>query len=198
MSDDAPQDGPAWEEGAGMSQSMYSPLDLPIDFEAFYLGHQEAFHGYAEAHFGTRAAAEEVIHKVFLEILAGWTDLLSTGNLEQGAWAIVRRAVHDRLELEGRLPAFIVNGPITQALAATRDRIQAMESSSGLYEAIGELQGRQFEVIVLRFILGYPTVKVAWYMGIDDRTVDHHIRRAKERLRTKLQIPQDRKRKGEQ
>lgn len=50
------------EHGLGMSQSMYVPLDLPLDFEAFYLGHQEAFHAYAEVHFGGRTAAEEVIH----------------------------------------------------------------------------------------------------------------------------------------
>ncbi|EPH41456.1 sigma-70 family RNA polymerase sigma factor [Streptomyces aurantiacus] len=197
MSDDVQDDNTSWEERAALSQSMYVPLDLPIDFEAFYLGHQEAFHDYAEVHFGTRTAAEEVIHQVFLEIHAGWTELLSAGNLEQGAWAIVRRAVHDRVELEGRLPAFVINGPIAQALAATRDRMQTMESSSGLYEAIGQLHGSQFEVIVLRYVLGYPASKVAWYMGIDERTVGHHIRRAKERLRVKLQLPEDRK-KGDQ
>ncbi|MFI1731051.1 RNA polymerase sigma factor [Streptomyces acidicola] len=198
--DDALEGDPPSEYGLGLSQSMFVPLDLPLDFEAFYLGHQTAFHAYAEVHFGTRAAAEEVIHEVFLEIHAGWTELLSAGNLEQGAWAIVRRAVHDRLELEGRAPAFVINGPIAQALAATRDKLQKMESTSGLYEAIAELPNRQFEVIVLRYLLGYPTTKVAWFVGIDERTVGHHLRRGKERLRIKLGLPDDRKKpkkKGE-
>ncbi|MER6015926.1 RNA polymerase sigma factor [Streptomyces bluensis] len=198
--DDALEGAPPAEYGLGLSQSMFVPLDLPLDFEAFYLGHQTAFHAYAEVHFGTRAAAEEVIHEVFLEIHAGWTELLSAGNLEQGAWAIVRRAVHDRLELEGRAPAFVINGPIAQALAATRDKLQKMESTSGLYEAIAELPNRQFEVIVLRYLLGYPTAKVAWFVGIDERTVGHHLRRGKERLRIKLGLPDDRKKpkkKGE-
>ncbi|GGZ86753.1 RNA polymerase sigma factor [Streptomyces bluensis] len=197
---DALEGEPPAEYGLGLSQSMFVPLDLPLDFEAFYLGHQTAFHAYAEVHFGTRAAAEEVIHEVFLEIHAGWTELLSAGNLEQGAWAIVRRAVHDRLELEGRAPAFVINGPIAQALAATRDKLQKMESTSGLYEAIAELPNRQFEVIVLRYLLGYPTAKVAWFVGIDERTVGHHLRRGKERLRIKLGLPDDRKKpkkKGE-
>ncbi|MBA2811167.1 sigma-70 family RNA polymerase sigma factor [Streptomyces sp. KM273126] len=198
--DDALEGDPPSDYGLGLSQSMFVPLDLPLDFEAFYLGHQTAFHAYAEVHFGTRAAAEEVIHEVFLEIHAGWTELLSAGNLEQGAWAIVRRAVHDRLELEGRAPAFVINGPIAQALAATRDKLQKMESTSGLYEAIAELPNRQFEVIVLRYLLGYPTTKVAWFVGIDERTVGHHLRRGKERLRIKLGLPDDRKKpkkKGE-
>ncbi|MFD1659055.1 RNA polymerase sigma factor [Streptomyces caeni] len=138
----APEGAPPPEYGAGRSQSMYLPLELPLDFEAFCLGHQEVFHAYAEVHFGTRAVAEEVIHEVFLQIHAGWTQLLSTGNLEQGAWAIVRRAVHDRLERERRAPAFVINGPIVQALAAARDKLKKMESSSGLYEAIGCCEGR--------------------------------------------------------
>lgn len=200
MSHNDAQEGSSQEYGLGLAQSMYVPLDLPIDFEAFYLGHQEAFHGYAEVHFGTRAAAEEVIHEVFLEIHAGWAELLSAGSLEQGAWAIVRRAVHDRLEAEGRAPAFIINGPIAQALATTKDRLQRMQSTTGLYEAIADLPNRQFEVIVLRYLLGYPTAKVAWFMGIDERTVGHHLRRGKERLRLKLGLPEERKKpkqKGE-
>ncbi|KUM99092.1 RNA polymerase subunit sigma [Streptomyces yokosukanensis] len=195
--DDALEGAPPPAQGAGLSQSMYLPLDLPLDFEAFYLGHQEVFHAYAEVHFGTRETAEEVIHEVFLQIHAGWMELLSAGNLEQGTWAIVRRAVHDRLDREGRAPAFVINGPIAQAmdkaLATARDKLHKMESSSGLYEAIAELPNRQFEVIVLRYILGYPTSKVAWYVGIDERTVGHHLRRGKERLRIKLGLPDERK-----
>ncbi|MEW1776631.1 sigma-70 family RNA polymerase sigma factor [Streptomyces sp. NPDC086777] len=202
--DDVPEDSPAPDQGVRLSQDMYQPLDLAIDFEAFYLGHQEPFHAYAEVHFGTRELAEEVIHEVFLQIHAGWTQLLSSGSLEQGAWAIMRRAVHDRLEREGRAPAFVINGPIAQALApalaTARDKLHKMESATGLYEAIAELPNRQFEVIVLRYILGYPTAKVAWYVGIDERTVGHHLRRGKERLRLKLGLPDERKRphqKGE-
>ncbi|MFJ9714237.1 RNA polymerase sigma factor [Streptomyces sp. NPDC101234] len=202
--DDAPEDASAADQSSGLSQSMFLPLDLPLDFEAFYLGHQEPFHAYAEVHFGTREVAEDVIHEVFLQIHAGWTELLSSGSLEQGAWAIMRRAVHDRLEREGRAPAFVINGPIAQALscalATVRDKLQKMESTSGLYEAISELPNRQFEVIVLRYVLGYPTAKVAWYVGIDERTVGHHLRRGKERLRIKLGLPDERKKpqpKGE-
>ncbi|MEU3855272.1 sigma-70 region 4 domain-containing protein [Streptomyces sp. NPDC029554] len=68
-----------------------------------------------------------------------------------------------------------------------------MQSTTGLYEAIAELPNRQFEVIVLRYLLGYPTSRVAWFMGIDERTVGHHLRRGKERLRVKLNLPDERK-----
>ncbi|MBL1109770.1 sigma-70 family RNA polymerase sigma factor [Streptomyces sp. 5-8] len=160
--------------------------ELPPDFEAFYLGHQEMFCAYAEIHFGSRTTAEEVVHVALVEVLAGWTELLRSENLVRGAWAIVRRTVHDRLKLENRAPAFAIKGPIAQALAAARDQLKMIESASGLYGAIAELPGRQFDVIVLRYMLGYPASKVAWYMGIDERTVGYHLRRGRERLRVML------------
>lgn len=167
------------------AQSPEQSSQLPPEFEAFYLGREGMYRAYAEAHFGSRETAEEIVHTAFLEILADWTELLSSENLEQGAWAVVRRTVHNRLELERQDPAFTF-GPIAQALAATRDKLQTIESRNGLYGAIAELPNRQYEVIVLRYLLGYPTSKVAWYLGIDERTVGHHIRRGRERLRDML------------
>lgn len=196
MSDDDVHDSA--REHRSRLTPVHVPLDLPLDFEALYLGHQESFHAYAEVHFGSREAAEEVIHKVFMEILGGWEELLRAGSLEQGAWAIVRRAVDDQLRREGRAPAFVINGPIAHALRATRNRLRVMESSSGLYAAIADLPGRQFEVIVLRYILGYPATKVAWYVGVDVRTVGHHIRRGRERLRVVLGLPAADTRKREE
>lgn len=189
VQDDAPG-------GSCDGEAEHVPLDLPLDFEAFYLGHQESFHAYAEVHFGSRKAAEEVIHHVFLEILNGWDQLLRTGNVDQGAWAIVRRVVNEQLDKDCRAPAFVINGPIAQTLRAARDKLQIMESTSGLYAAIADLPGRQFEVIVLRFVLGYPTAKVAWYVGLDERTVGHHLRKGRERLRVALGLPAEPRRKG--
>ncbi|MFI6862788.1 RNA polymerase sigma factor [Streptomyces sp. NPDC050421] len=197
MSDKDVREGASPERGHERAGAMtHVPLDLPLDFEAFYLGHQESFHAYAEVHFGSRKAAEDVVHNVFLEILGGWDQLLRTGNVDQGAWAIVRRAVSAQLDKDDRAPAFVINGPIAQTLRSARDKLQIMESASGLYAEIAELPGRQFEVIVLRYILGYPTTKVAWFVGLDERTVDHHIRRGRERLRVKLGLPAEPRRKG--
>ncbi|WP_405854083.1 hypothetical protein OG407_01120 [Streptomyces sp. NBC_01515] len=46
---------------------------------------------------------------------------------------------------------------------------------------------------MLRYILDCPTTKVAWYVGIDQRTVGHHLNRDKECLRIKLDLPDERK-----
>ncbi|PJE96080.1 sigma-70 family RNA polymerase sigma factor [Streptomyces carminius] len=173
-----------------------APLPLPLDVQAFYLGHQELYHDYAEAQLGDRRAAEDAVHEVFREIRGCWYELLREGNLEQRAWAVVRRIVAARLEDEERPPAFVLNGPVTRALRAARDQFRILHGSRGLYEAIADLPPRQFDVIVLRYVLGYPPDKIAWFMGLHERTVDYHARRAKEHLRSRLGLPAPAARRG--
>ncbi|MET9759978.1 sigma-70 family RNA polymerase sigma factor [Streptomyces sp. NPDC006372] len=180
--DVSPQDG-------GKDQPVQAPPDLPLDFEGFYLGHQEFFHDFAEIHFGSRRTAERVIHQVFLEILGGWDELLQQGDLEQQTLAVLHRGVTRRLEEDGRPPAFLINGPITKNLEAVRSQLELSSSADGLYEEILALPSRQFTVIVLRHLLGYPTKRIARYMGLDTRTVDYHGRKGKERLRIRLGLP---------
>lgn len=180
--DASPQDG-------GYGQRVQDPPDLPLDFEGFYLGHQEFFHAFAEIHLGGRRAAEEVVHQVFLEILGGWTELLQQGDLEQQALAVLNRSVQRRLRGDGRPPAFVINGPISMRLKAVRSQLEITDGATGLYEAIVELPTRQFTVITMRYLLGYDTRQIARYMGLDPRTVDYHGRKAKERLRARLHLP---------
>ncbi|MEE1942940.1 sigma-70 family RNA polymerase sigma factor [Streptomyces sp. TRM 70361] len=162
---------------------------LPLDFEAFYLGHQEFFHAFAEIHLGSRRAAEQVVHQVFLEILGGWEELLQQDDLEQQTLAVLHRRVTDRLRREERPAAFVINAPIAHHLQAVRNQLELATGFSGLYEAIYELPTRQFTVIVLRYLLGYDTKQIAGYMGLDPRTVDYHGRKGKERLRVQLRLP---------
>jgi RNA polymerase sigma factor (sigma-70 family) len=200
VNDDVPNQAATAPEG---SPPVSALMDLPLEFEAFYLVHQEAFHDYAEVNLGGRDTAEDAVHRGCLEILGNWEALLADGNLEQQAWAIMRRTVTRQLEADDRPPALVINGPILRALhtgqllGSARDRLQLMESSRGLYAAIADLPSRQFDVIVLRYILGYPASRVAWLLGLkNDRTIDFHIRKAKERLRIQLGLPDDTPRKG--
>ncbi|MGW1171280.1 hypothetical protein [Streptomyces sp. NPDC001153] len=105
--DVSPQDG-------GHGQPVQAPPELPLDFEGFYLGHQEFFHDFAEIHLGSRRAAEQVVHQVFLEILGGWDELLQQGDLEQQTLAVLHRGVTRRPDEDGRPPAFLINGPIAK------------------------------------------------------------------------------------
>jgi RNA polymerase sigma factor (sigma-70 family) len=171
------------------SRAVDEPLALPLDFEAFVLSHQQFFHAYAELHCGSRPAAESIVHDVFLEILAVWDGLLQEDELERRTLAVLHRHVTRRLAREGRDPAYIINGQIEQNLRALRGELELAESRIGLYEAISELPVRQYTVIVLRYLLGYPTGRIARFMSLDDRTVNYHCRRARERLGRKLGLP---------
>lgn len=200
MNDDVPNQAASASDS---SQPVGALAELPLDFEALYLTHQEAFHDYAEVTLGNRDTAEEAVHHGFLEILGNWEALLADGNLEQQAWAIVRRTVSRQLEADDRPPALVINGPILRALHtadlmdSARDRLMLMEGSKGVYAAIADLPSRQFDVIVLRYMLGYHSSRVAWLLGLkNERTVDYHIRKAKERLRHELGLPAETPRKG--
>jgi RNA polymerase sigma-70 factor (ECF subfamily) len=142
-----------------------APLPLPVEFEALYILHQEAFHDFALAALGTNDAAERAIHRAFLEILRHWDRLSEESeDLQQEIWAIVRRTV------------------ISEELLSLREQMAALDSGSGLYAALGSLPPRQFDVMVLRYIGGHDTKRISWYMGVTQSTVDYHCRKARERL----------------
>ncbi|MFJ9597899.1 sigma-70 family RNA polymerase sigma factor [Streptomyces virginiae] len=206
MSDDvsadvSPQDGgfaaPDTEEllallADGVTFDPEPPEDvpeLPLDFQGFYIGHQEFFHAFAEIHLGSSQLAVELVHHVFLEIRAGWDELLQEGDLEQQALAVLSRHVTRRLEQDGRRPAFVINTPIARAMNQAREKLEMITGHNGLYEAITELPTRQFTVIVLKYLLGYETPRIARYMGLHERTVDYHGRKGTERLRIQLRLP---------
>lgn len=143
-------------------------LPLPLEFEALYLLNQVAFHDLALAVLGTNDAAERAVHRGFLEILNLWDKLKAESeDLQQEVWAIMRRTV------------------ISEELLSLREQMAALDSGSGLYEALGNLPPRQFDVMVLRYIGGHSAKRIGWYMGVTASTVDYHCRQARKRLSPK-------------
>ncbi|MFG2615753.1 RNA polymerase sigma factor [Streptomyces anulatus] len=148
----------------GSSPVADAVLPLPLEFEAHYVTHQDAYHQYALFYLGSNDAAEEAVHRAFYEILRHWDALLAESNLQQQAWSIMRRVV------------------ISQSLMSFRKKIILMHSGRGLFAALSKLPARQFDVVVLRYVAQYDTKRIGWYLGITDSTVDYHCRKAKERL----------------
>ncbi|MGK5497286.1 RNA polymerase sigma factor [Streptomyces sp. URMC 125] len=152
------------EDGGSPAADAEAVLPLPLEFEALYVATQEAFHHYALFYLGTNDPAEDAVHRAYLEILNHWNALLEESNLQQQAWAILRRVV------------------MSQALMGFRRKLALLRSDVGLYKAICSLPPRQFDAIVLRHVLDCDTKKISWYMGVSTSTVDYHCRKAKERL----------------
>jgi RNA polymerase sigma-70 factor (ECF subfamily) len=65
-----------------------------------------------------------------------------------------------------------------------------LEGEIGLYGAIAALPERQYDVMVLRYVLRAPDEDVAAYLGIELSTVRSHVRHARRRLARMLDIPE--------
>jgi RNA polymerase sigma-70 factor (ECF subfamily) len=155
------------------------PRPVPLEFEALWVANQEHFHQYARLVSGNWQAAEDTVHRAFLEILNLWDELLQSSNMQAEIWAIFRKTV------------------VSQQLNSFRDGLCHLEPDEeiGLYRALRKLPPRQFDAIVLRQVMNLETSKIAWYLGVTNRTVDYHCRKAKERL--EQAVPSHLKNKGE-
>lgn len=168
------------------------PERIPVAFWAFRDTFHRAYRHYARLQLGDDRLAGQVVHRVFLSLLLGWTRLMEEANPAASAWAHLKEAVDEVLLFEGRDSAL----PETAAFARVRrsviedkrDEIAAMESSVGLYPAIARLPGAQFDVVVLQYVLDFTTSETARIMGVTDATVRSHRQHARQRLAQDLGI----------
>ncbi|MFF3949148.1 RNA polymerase sigma factor [Streptomyces sp. NPDC001902] len=161
---------------------------LPDTFTAFYCLHHKAYLRYAHLQLDSRPAAEQVVEDVFVQLATMWPHVLKQPNVDSYAWAALKEEVARRLEIQGRAPALVETAAFEQIRRRSRRTFAVLESSLGLYTAIARLPERQYDVIVLRFVLGYPMRQVAELMGITYGTVRSHVRGARRRLARDLGI----------
>ncbi|WP_329182794.1 sigma-70 family RNA polymerase sigma factor [Actinacidiphila glaucinigra] len=161
---------------------------LPDTFTAFYCLHHQAYLRYAHLQLDSRPAAEQVVEDVFVQLATVWPHVLLQPNVDSYAWAALKEEVARRLEIQSRAPALVETAAFEQIRRKTRKTFAVLESSLGLYTAIARLPERQYDVIVLHFVLGYPMRQVAVLMGVTYATVRSHVRGARRRLARDLEI----------
>jgi RNA polymerase sigma factor (sigma-70 family) len=161
---------------------------LPLDFSAFYSLHHKAYLRYAHIQLGSRGQAEEAVEDVFVGLAAAWGHVLQQPSVAAYAWATLKEEVARRLEIPSRRLALVETAAFAAVRQASRARMEALESSLGLYAAIARLPERHYDVIVLHYVLGIPQRQVARLMGIDYGTVRSHLRSARRRLARELGI----------
>lgn len=162
---------------------------LPRSFEAFHELNHLAYLRFAHAELGTREEAEEVVELAFTQLALNWTDVLSQADCEAFAWMVLKQQVGEYLVHRDRSRALVETAAFARrVLRASHDQFAELESRIGLYTAIAELPERQYNVILLRFVLGYPTDRTARIMGITEATVRSLVRLARRRLARELAL----------
>lgn len=161
---------------------------LPDTFTAFYSLHHKVYLRYAHLQLDSRPEAELVVEDVFVQLATMWPHVLQQPTVDGYAWAVLKEEVARRLEVQGRGVALVETAAFAAARRESRTTFAVLESSLGLYAAIARLPERQYDVIVLRFVLGYPMRQVAALMGVTYGTVRSHVRGARRRLARDLGI----------
>jgi RNA polymerase sigma factor (sigma-70 family) len=167
---------------------------LPPALEAFHDLYVKAYLNYAHTMLGDKAAALAVVRRCFSHLALNWERVMRAQSPEAYAWALLKVRVDTHLRLAGRESRMVETAAFQRTartvLESVRCRFEVMETSLGLYTAIASLPERQYDVIVLLYVLGYPSGRVAGIMGVERDTVRSHRRLAKRRIAQKLGLPQ--------
>ncbi|MFF3013322.1 sigma-70 family RNA polymerase sigma factor [Streptomyces sp. NPDC057939] len=161
---------------------------LPVEFTAFHSQQHRTYLRYAHLQLGNAKMAEEVVDDVFTFLLKVWDQALREAGLHGFAWAVLREHVERRLAVLARPVAMVETAWFAALRRTSRERLELLESKLGLYAAIAELSEREYDVVLLSFLLGNESDTVARMMGISPATVRSHIRGARRTLSRKLGV----------
>ncbi|WP_223290998.1 sigma-70 family RNA polymerase sigma factor [Streptomyces avicenniae] len=167
-------------------------VTMPAAFWAFHERYYPVYLSYAELQLGERRRAVDLVDRVFVHLARHWPMLMREESPEATAWAMMKSAVEERLIFEGRrhtMPATAAFQQVSRrVLDDFRAELSVLESALGLYAAIAELPERQFDVVVLQYVLGYPAARTAEIMGIAEVTVRTYRHLARRTLARKLSL----------
>jgi len=183
--------------GAGRNGADESGARRPADtasaeFELFYREYQEVWRAYAYAQTGSLEAADQIVDDVTAQLADLWACASGPDDVERYAWALLKTTIVRWLNDRQTRSAFVetlVFDRTALAMDYVRERFNLIEESLSLYTAVSRLPEREYDVIVLRYVLGYSTAQAAAVLGIDARGVNRSIRSAKRHLTRELGGP---------
>jgi RNA polymerase sigma factor (sigma-70 family) len=160
---------------------------LALTFDAFDAHHHRLWLRYAHTQVGSRAAAETVVDSTCARLLEHWPHVLLQESVSQYAWAVLKEEVAGWLDAHDGESVLVDTAAFDAAARkllqyGTPDQFAVLEGEIGLYGAISRLPERQYDVVVLRYVLRVPDEVVAEYLGIEVPTVRSHVRHARRRL----------------
>jgi DNA-directed RNA polymerase specialized sigma24 family protein len=160
---------------------------LALSFTAFDESHHRLWLRYAHTRTGSREAAHDIVAGACRRLLADWPHALRQESLDAYAWTILKEHIDRWLRKRGRRPALgsagapLCAGEVAargELLRELRDEFAVHGGGFGLFAAIDRLPGRDYDVVVLRYVLGCTDEEAAGCLGWDTATVRSHVRHA--------------------
>ncbi|MEV7181036.1 sigma-70 family RNA polymerase sigma factor [Kitasatospora sp. NPDC093679] len=158
------------------------PDRLPGELLALLTARCEQFLHYAELHLGTHQHAVRVLDELLYELATSWDLALTQPSVETYIWAVFKEILDDHLEARGGSSCFVDTAAFARVRQDARDTFELMEQRIGLFRAIAALPERQFDAVVLTYVVGCTPRHTAWMMGIATPTVYSLHRDARRRL----------------
>lgn len=163
--------------GQGSFSQTDSPARGPGSFATFYEAEVARQVRSATLILGSRPAAQDVVHDVFVEMLQKWD-----GDIAEPA-AYLQRAVVNRCRdsLRRRVVARRF-----RSLLRPED-VPAIDAP--LYDALARLPFKHRTAVVLRYYLDLTEAEIAGCLGCPTGSVGPWIRRGLDRLAAQLRLP---------
>ena len=149
-------------------------------FDTFREMHIRSHIAYARKCLLDEEAVKCAVSEAYKYIAAEWELFLQGRDATAMSWGVLKAAVRAEEIRHQEWPA------LRRILRQIRASMAISDSELGLYQAISTLPDREFVVVVLRWILGYPSSAVAEYMGVSHETVRRHYVGARANIRSAI------------
>ena len=137
-----------------------------------------------------RQEALDIVQQTYLEVLEGRADLTSADDPRAFLFGVARRVAASRRRrrsIWGRVLGSVPEkGPDVATFIDPEQAAQADEQVVRVNRALGQLHGRQLEVITLVFAQNLTVEQAAGAMGVSVGSARVHYDRAKKRLKKLL------------
>jgi RNA polymerase sigma-70 factor (ECF subfamily) len=166
--------------------AVASVINEPLtrEFEEIFREHYDLVHGTAYGVTGRREDAEDVVQTVFLRLLRREMP----PDLKKNPRAyLYRAAVNQSLNIirsRRRRPTTDLDNVELPADAATPHQAEAIHRE--LYEAIGELNPKHAEILILRYVHDYSDADIAKLLGTSRGTIAVSLYRSRAQLKELL------------
>ena len=164
-----------------LQQLQQGAAATPSDLESAYQAHHRMVYRTAYRVTGNSSDAEDVLQTVFLRLMKRADD---STPLEQPEGYLRRAAVNASIDLLRERQR--TGHAVLESMPASSTCTELRELRDTLRIAVSKLEGRQAEMVALRFFEGYSNKEIAQMFGISQILVAVTLHRAKSKLQKEL------------